>query len=141
MNFLASLIDDSLFLLFGLTLALVVYKTLGLTRLSSYGLVDGEDLDAALERWEGGMTLLALIASTGPFVGLAGTVLHIIQALHSMSSSSLDISLIAGPIATALNSTLMGLASAVPASVAYSLLQRRIQVLHNRGLRALRGEH
>jgi biopolymer transport protein ExbB/TolQ len=80
---------------------------------------------------ERGLTALSIIASTAPFVGLMGTVLHIMEAL-SRISTSLDTSVISGPIATALNATLIGLVSAIPAAAAYALFVRRLQVLESR---------
>lgn len=80
-----------------------------------------------LESW---MTFLAVVASTAPFIGLVGTVLHIMDALRAMGGVA-DIKIISGPIATALNATLIGLSSAIPAAVAYAFYQRRLQVIEN----------
>lgn len=143
MKQLATYVDYSLYALVALTIALIVYKVLELwaPRLVFRPTLDervgGERrrLDEAIEALEAGLPLLAVIASSAPFVGLAGTVMHIIEALRAMSGSGVDITLISGPIATALNSTLVGLASAVPAAVAYNLLQRKLQLVHNRKLR------
>jgi biopolymer transport protein ExbB/TolQ len=96
-----------------------------------------EELDEALEIAERGLPLLATIAATAPFVGLAATVLHIMQGLQLLGGASVESSLLAGPIATALHSTLLGLASAVPAVGAYNLMARRLQVAENRVRRAL----
>jgi biopolymer transport protein ExbB/TolQ len=96
---------------------------------------DRKQLDRAMEALEAGLPLLAVIASTAPFVGLVGTVMHIIEALRAMSGAGVDMAIISGPIATALNSTLVGLASAIPASVAYTLMQRKLQLMHNDKLR------
>ena len=84
--------------------------------------------DLYLLRLERGLALLGVIASSAPFIGLMGTVLHIMDALSHIGTS-LDTSIISGPIAVALNSTLVGLASAVPASIAHALFTRRIDVL------------
>jgi biopolymer transport protein ExbB/TolQ len=97
-------------------------------------------VDEELERLERGMAALATIASAAPFIGLMGTVLHIVEALSRISSASLDIGLISGPIATALNSTLVGLVAAVPAAVAYNLYSRRLQVLDNAARRVFERE-
>lgn len=97
-------------------------------------------VDEELERLEGGMAAMATLAAAAPFIGLMGTVLHIVAALSRISGASLDISLISGPIATALNSTLVGLGSAVPAAIAYNMFSRRIQVLDNAARRAFERE-
>ena len=97
----------------------------------------GAALDEQIERLEQGMTLLATISYSAPFIGLAGTVYHIIEALQKLGASSADISLVAGPIGTALTATLIGIACAIPASVAYNLFSRRIQLLENRAKRRI----
>lgn len=96
-----------------------------------------EHLDELLERAERGLPLLATIAATAPFIGLAATVLHIMNALEMVGGTSVETTIIAGPIATALHSTLLGLASAVPAAAAYNLMARRLQLAENRARRAL----
>jgi biopolymer transport protein ExbB/TolQ len=63
-----------------------------------------------------GLSGLATIGSTAPFVGLFGTVFGIIHAFQGMKTSqSAGISAVAGGIAEALVTTAVGLAVAVPA--------------------------
>jgi biopolymer transport protein ExbB/TolQ len=63
-----------------------------------------------------GLSGLATIGSTAPFVGLFGTVFGIIHAFQGMkASASAGISAVAGGIAEALVTTAVGLAVAVPA--------------------------
>ena len=139
---IASYVDILLYGLLAATVAIIIYKALDLWFPAILGKkpfaardVSTEALVAEeIEQLEGFLTALAVLASTAPFVGLAGTVMHIMQALKGMGLSA-DMSLISGPIATALNATLVGLASAIPAAAAYSLMQRRLQVLTNRLLR------
>jgi biopolymer transport protein ExbB len=146
MKDLAIYVDYLLVALVALTIGLILYKALELwapklvfrRSLQDQLSADPTKLDELIEKLEAGIPMLAVIASTGPFVGLAGTVMHIIEALRAMSGSGVDITLISGPIATALNSTLVGLASAVPAAVAYNLMQRKLQLIHNRALRSLK---
>lgn len=143
---IAKAIDLLLLVLVASTTGLILYKSAQLylmrilrraepadfAQAPNASLADRKDAVAQeIERLEGGMSLLATVAASAPFIGLMGTVLHIMQALSMISGASLDIGLISGPIATALNSTLIGLASAVPAAIAYNLLSRRIQVLEN----------
>lgn len=83
---------------------------------------------------ESGLTMLASIGSTAPFVGLFGTVLGIMHAMHNITesgSSSLDV--VAGPIGDALVATAIGIAVAVPAVLAYNFFLRRVK-LHRAGL-------
>jgi biopolymer transport protein ExbB/TolQ len=89
--------------------------------------ISGETVDAskrALQRataikiaeFRRGLSGLATIGSTAPFVGLFGTVFGIIDAFVGMGeSSSAGISAVAGGIAEALVTTAVGLAVAVPA--------------------------
>ncbi|QWF70881.1 MotA/TolQ/ExbB proton channel family protein [Methylomonas paludis] len=75
---------------------------------------------------ESGLTMLASIGSTAPFVGLFGTVVGIMHAMHHISetgSASLDV--VAGPIGDALIATAIGIAVAVPAVLAYNFFLRR----------------
>ena len=66
-----------------------------------------------------GLSGLATIGSTAPFVGLFGTVFGIINAFVGMGeSASAGISAVAGGIAEALVTTAVGLAVAVPAVIA-----------------------
>jgi biopolymer transport protein ExbB len=73
-----------------------------------------------------GLSVLATVGSTAPFVGLFGTVWGIYNALISISlagQASLD--KIAGPIGEALIMTALGLFVAVPAVMGYNWLLRR----------------
>ncbi len=79
--------------------------------------------------WESGLTVLASIGSTAPFVGLFGTVWGIMHALQSISqrgSASLDV--VAGPIGEALIATAIGIATALPAVLAYNFFLRRLKL-------------
>ena len=81
---------------------------------------------AEQQRLENGLTMLASIGSTAPFVGLFGTVLGIMHAMHDISakgSASLDV--VAGPIGDALIATAIGIAVAVPAVLAYNFFLRK----------------
>jgi biopolymer transport protein TolQ len=74
---------------------------------------------------------LATIGSTGPFIGLFGTVYGIMHAFLQLSGSQ-DQSTIdrVGPgIAEALFTTAIGLVAAIPAVMAYNYFLRRIRVL------------
>jgi biopolymer transport protein ExbB len=78
---------------------------------------------------EQGLSMLASIGSTAPFVGLFGTVWGIMHALQSISkakSASLDV--VAGPIGEALIATAIGIAVAIPAVLAYNFFIRRIKL-------------
>jgi biopolymer transport protein ExbB len=77
-------------------------------------------------RMESGLTMLASIGSTAPFVGLFGTVMGIMNAMHDISASgSASLDVVAGPIGDALIATAVGIAVAVPAVLAYNFFLRR----------------
>lgn len=79
-----------------------------------------------LRTMESGLTTLASIGSTAPFVGLFGTVLGIMNALQDISKSgSASLDVVAGPIGDALIATAVGIAVAVPAVLAYNFFLRR----------------
>jgi biopolymer transport protein ExbB len=77
---------------------------------------------------ETGLTMLASIGSTAPFVGLFGTVLGIMHAMHEITESgSTSLDVVAGPIGDALVATAIGIAVAVPAVLAYNFLLRHVK--------------
>jgi len=78
---------------------------------------------------ERGLAELATIGSTAPFVGLFGTVwgiMHALQDIGKSGSASLDV--VAGPIGEALIATAIGIATALPAVLAYNFFLRRLRV-------------
>lgn len=76
-------------------------------------------------RFEGGLTALATIGSTAPFIGLLGTVWGIYHALINISESGqISIAAVAGPIGEALVATAVGLFVAIPAVLAYNFFTR-----------------
>ena len=76
-------------------------------------------------RLEAGLTLLASVASTAPFVGLFGTVWGIYHALLAIAGSGqVLIDRVAGPVGEALIMTAAGLAVAIPAVLAFNAFSR-----------------
>jgi biopolymer transport protein ExbB/TolQ len=72
---------------------------------------------------EAGLTLLAVIASISPFVGLLGTVWGIMVSFTSIADANdTSLAVVAPGIAEALATTAFGLLAAIPASVGYSAL-------------------
>lgn len=75
------------------------------------------------EEMKRGLSGIATIAATAPFVGLFGTVVGILNAFRNIDAShATSIKVIAGPIAEALLTTAIGLSVAVPAVWCYNLL-------------------
>jgi biopolymer transport protein ExbB len=77
-------------------------------------------------RMQDGLAVLATVGSTGPFVGLFGTVWGIYNALVKIGmSGQASIDKVAGPVGESLIMTAIGLAVAVPAVLGYNWLVRR----------------
>jgi biopolymer transport protein ExbB len=75
---------------------------------------------------KGGLSFLATVGSTAPFVGLFGTVMGILTALVKIGAAGqASIDTVAGPVGEALYMTAIGLGVAVPAVLAYNWLQAR----------------
>lgn len=82
-------------------------------------------IDEETARLENGLTVLASVGSTAPFVGLFGTVWGVYHALLSISmTEGVTINRIAGPVGEALIMTGLGLAVAIPAVLAYNAFVR-----------------
>ena len=82
---------------------------------------------AASRRVAFGTGVLATIGSTGPFVGLFGTVWGIMNSFIGISKSqTTNLAVVAPGIAEALLATALGLVAAIPAVVIYNLFARQI---------------
>jgi len=68
------------------------------------------------------MAGLSLLSAISPYVGLFGTVWHIIQALGGIGGGNLNVAAIAQPIGEALYTTLWGLGTAIVALVAHRII-------------------
>lgn len=86
-------------------------------------------IDEETAKLENGLTILASIGSTAPFVGLFGTVWGVYHALVGIGlSDGVTINRIAGPVGEALIMTGLGLAVAIPAVLAYNGFVRNNRV-------------
>jgi biopolymer transport protein ExbB len=80
-------------------------------------------------RLESGLMALASIGSTAPFIGLFGTVWGIKNALADISlAGAATLNVVAGPVGDALIATAVGIATAVPAVLAYNYGVRRVRL-------------
>jgi biopolymer transport protein ExbB len=78
-------------------------------------------IDEDTARLESGLTMLASVGSTAPFVGLFGTVWGVYHALVAIGLSGQGtLDKVAGPVGEALIMTALGLAVAIPAVLAYN---------------------
>jgi biopolymer transport protein ExbB len=101
--------------------------------------ISGEDVEAskrALERsaaivhaeLKRGVSTLATIGSTAPFVGLFGTVVGIINAFKGISTEkSTGLGAVAGGISEALVATAIGLFVAIPAVWMYNFFTNKLE--------------
>jgi len=83
-------------------------------------------VDKVQSRLQDGLSFLATVGSTAPFIGLFGTVWGIYNALIAIGmSGNASIDKVAGPVGEALIMTAFGLFVAVPAVLGYNWLVRR----------------
>ena len=74
-----------------------------------------------LARMESRLTVLATTGSTGPFIGLFGTVWGIMGSFHKIGmTGNASLAVVAPGISEALIATAIGLAAAIPAVVMYN---------------------
>jgi biopolymer transport protein ExbB/TolQ len=86
-----------------------------------------------------GLTVLATIGSTAPFVGLFGTTIGIMNAFHAIGITGAGgLTTISAGISEALVTTALGLVVAVPAVWSYNALLARVQLFE---LELERGRH
>src|SRR5574340_1797157 len=89
-----------------------------------------QDIGRSTARLEGGLTVLASIGSTAPFIGLFGTVWGIYHALLGIGAGGqASLQQVTGPVGEALVMTALGLAVAIPAVLAYNACTRANRVL------------
>ncbi len=87
-------------------------------------------MDEETVRHESGLTALASVGATAPFVGLFGTVWGVYHALVSIGLSGQGtLDKVAGPVGEALIMTAIGLAVAIPAVLAYNAFVRSNRVV------------
>lgn len=83
-------------------------------------------VDRVQSRLQDGLSFLATVGSTAPFIGLFGTVWGIYGALTNIGmTGNASIDKVAGPVGEALIMTAFGLFVAVPAVLGYNWLVRR----------------
>ena len=110
--------------------------------------VDGEHRDSTIirvgsavtavqsslaRRLSNGMQFLASVGSTGPFIGLFGTVYGIMNSFIGIANTNTtNLAVVAPGIAEALLATGIGLFAAIPSVVFYNYFQTRISAYGNR---------
>ena len=92
---------------------------------------------AALREAEPGLPLLATIGSVSPFIGLFGTVWGIMHSFSGIAArQDTSLATVAPGIAEALFATAIGLAAAIPATIAYNRFATRLARIRQEALAA-----
>lgn len=85
------------------------------------------------DKLEQGLSMLATIGSTSPYVGLFGTVWGIMGAFHGLGNvQQATLQMVAPGIAEALIATAMGLFAAIPAVIAYNRYADQVSRIETR---------
>ncbi len=83
-----------------------------------------------IEDLEGGLSFLATVGSTSPYVGLFGTVWGIMNSFRSLGVlKQATIASVAPGVSDALVATAMGLFAAIPAVIAYNRFSNQVERL------------
>lgn len=87
-------------------------------------------LDSIRIELDKGLTILASIGTSAPFIGLFGTVWGIYGSLmHISAEGNASLNVVAGPMGEALIATAVGLFAAIPAVLAYNAFVRVNRVM------------
>lgn len=85
-------------------------------------------VDSEISHMESRLTWLATTGSTGPFIGLFGTVWGIMTSFHKIGATgSASLAVVAPGISEALIATAIGLAAAIPAVVLYNNFMSKLR--------------
>lgn len=86
-----------------------------------------------IDNLDSGLSILAMIASSSPYIGLFGTVWGIMHSFISLASvKQATITIVAPGIAEALIATAFGLFAAIPATIAYNRLTTQVDEISNK---------
>jgi biopolymer transport protein TolQ len=85
------------------------------------------------QRMETGLSTLAIIASSSPFIGLFGTVIGIMNSFRSIAAQGeTNLTVVAPGIAEALFATALGLFAAIPALIFYNKFSADVSAFSER---------
>lgn len=86
-----------------------------------------------MDKLDNNLTILAIIGSTSPFIGLLGTVWGIMNSFQSIAmAKNNSLAVVAPGIAEALLATVIGLFAAIPAVIFYNLFVKKLSLIENR---------
>ncbi len=90
-------------------------------------------LNNEIDDLDNGLSVLAMIASSSPYIGLFGTVWGIMHSFIGLASvKQATIAIVAPGIAEALIATAFGLFAAIPATIAYNRLISQVGRINNK---------
>ena len=93
----------------------------------------GKAIDSEVAQVEAKMSFLATTGSTGPFIGLFGTVWGIMGSFQKIGATGMaSLAVVAPGIAEALIATGIGLFAAIPATVGYNVFLSKIKKMELR---------
>lgn len=133
MEFLKSYIDLIIFVILGfmafVALWCVIERVLFFRKLEFKNYATQENFDDAVSE---NLTVLYVIYSNAPYVGLLGTVIGIMITFYEMGlAGNIDVKSIVIGLSLALKATALGLVVAIPTLMAYNALFRKISLLSN----------
>ena len=103
---------------------------LSLTQLEALRLVLEKEEAEERDELAHGLTWLAVIGSISPLLGLMGTVIGVMNSFLGITASgSSNIAAVSGGVAEALTTTVVGLAVAIPAVIAYNHFVSRLNLV------------
>jgi biopolymer transport protein ExbB len=131
MHLLKELVDYGII---GLLLLLSFFAiAIALERWSFYRKVEVESFKTKQElemELTKGLTFIASVASNAPYIGLLGTVLGIMLTFYTIGQEGfIDTKKVMVGLALALKATAVGLLVAIPSSVLYNLLLKKVKNL------------
>ena len=81
-----------------------------------------------ISKLERGLVVLEIVVGVSPLLGLVGTIYGLIALFAGLGTSGMgDNNALANGIAIALNSTLLGLLTAIPSLVAWSYYNKKVE--------------
>ena len=134
MEFLKIYLDPLVFSILGFMALLVVYfsieRFMFFTRLQSEKYTDVKELEEDVSK---NLTLLYIVYSNAPYVGLLGTVVGIMIVFYDMGGSgNIDVKSITLGLSMALKATALGLVVAIPTLMIYNAFLRVADTKVNR---------
>ncbi|RDU63169.1 MotA/TolQ/ExbB proton channel family protein [Helicobacter sp. MIT 14-3879] len=107
----------------------IFYKILTSNKISSIDLLNAYKIEA-IKKASIGLSMLSIISSTAPFIGLFGTVVEILEAFYHLGGEGkVSFDIIAPIISKALIATAFGILTAIPAYSFYIILRRKVYEL------------